>query len=272
MVAMEDVWFWATRLSDPARFNGQPINGPGLIAEVIVHSDAGDLGYGMHARVEAGQTTPAWTVHGVLPEDMMGESSTAREISGLMAAAEQQKRYLQGKRVRFVMDSYPAMRNLTRGGGPVEQLNELVRRWWHWCSKHDVRPTFEWVPRERNTLADELSKVAAATHTLRPGVEAQVRAWLTRCGLPGTTATTWGRTQLYTPRWDCISHRVQEMLRRREPACIIVPSWGGAAWTALLRRHSLHRLTLGLAWQTLLDHPADLGGVTMQAYVVVPQW
>ena len=270
VVAMEDVWFWATRLSDPARFNGQPIDGPGVTAEVVVHSDAGDLGYGMHARVEAGQQEPAWTAHGVLAEEMMGESSTAREISGLMAAAEQQKHRLRGRRVRFVMDSYPAMRNLTRGGGPVAQLNDLVRKWWHWCAYHKVTPTFEWVPREQNTMADELSKVVAATLMLRPGVEDDVRAWLTRCGLPGVHANSWARTQVYVPRWDCISHRVHELLRRRAPACIIVPSWGGAAWVNLLRRNSPHRLTLGQAEELLMQCPAGHAGTTMQAFLVEP--
>jgi hypothetical protein len=271
VVAMEDVWFWATRLSDPARHNGQPIDGPGVAAEVIVHSDAGDLGYGMHARVEPGQTKPAWTAHGILSESMLGESSTAREISGLMAAAAQQVQRLRGKRVRFVMDSYPAMRNLTRGGGPVAQLNELVRQWWRWCKQHGVRPTFEWVPRERNTLADELSKVVAATLELRPGVEARVRQWLQQCGLPGVRVATWERTQVYTPRWDCISYRVQELLRRREPACIIVPSWGGAAWTALLRSNSTHRTTLGQAGELLVTAPTGMTGVTLQAYVIAPR-
>jgi hypothetical protein len=271
VVAMEDVWFWATRLSDPARYNGQPIDGPGVTAEVIVHSDAGDLGYGMHARVEAGQSEPTWTAHGVLADSMLGESSTAREISGLMAAAAQQVQRLRGKRVRFVMDSYPAMRNLTRGGGPVAQLNELVRQWWRWCKQHGVQPSFEWVPRERNTLADELSKVVAATLELRPGVEARVRQWLQKCGVPGVRVATWERTQVYTPRWDCICYRVQELLRRREPACIIVPSWGGAAWTALLRNNSTHRTTLGQAGELLVTAPTGLTGVTLQAYVIAPR-
>jgi hypothetical protein len=271
VVALEDVWFWSTRLSKPTRYNGQPIDGPGLVPVVVVHSDAGDLGYGMHARLEAGQLQPAWTTHGVLPEEMMGESSTAREIAGLMAAAEQQKDKLRGRRVRFVMDSYPAMRNLIRGGGPVEQLNELVRRWWHWCARHNVRPTFEWVPRERNTLADELSKVAAAALDLRAAAETQVREWLVRCGLPGVHAHVWQQVQLYAPRWDCISYRVQEMLRRREPACIVVPSWGGLPWVQMLRSNSPHRLTLGTAQEVLTAAPAGLGGVTMQAYVVAPR-
>jgi hypothetical protein len=195
-----------------------------VTAEVVVHSDAGDLGYGMHARVEAGQEQPSWTVHGALEEEMLGESSTAREISGLMAAAEAQKEKLRGRRVRFVMDSYPAMRNLLRGGGPVEQLNELVRKWWHWCRLNKVQPTFEWVPREQNNVADELSKVIAATIPLRTGVEERLRAWLTRCGAKGVSVQQWHQTQLYVPRWDCISHRVQELLRRREPACIVARS------------------------------------------------
>ena len=270
IVAMEDIWFWATRLSEPARFNGQPIDGPGATAEVIVHSDAGDLGYGMHAKVEAGQQEPLWTVHGTLAENMLGESSTAREISGLMQAADQRKELLCGRRVRFVMDSYPAMRNLTRGGGPVAQLNELVRQWWRWCAYYKVRPTFEWVPRERNTLADELSKVAAATLELRPGVEEHVRRWIVQCGLPGVHANTWARTQLYAPRWECISQRVQELLRRREPACILVPSWGGTTWANLLRHNSPHRTTVGLASDVLVHCPPGLDGITMQAFLVAP--
>ncbi len=134
-----------------------------------------------------------------------------------------------------------------------------------------MQPTFEWVPREQNTVADELSKVVAATIPLRAGAEGQLRAWLTSCGAKGVSAQQWQQTQIYVPRWDCIGHRVQELLRRREPACIVVPRWHGAAWGDLLRRNSSDRWTFGGAWEVLNDPTPNVHNVLMQAFLVLPR-
>lgn len=269
--AMEDLWFWATRLSQQRRYNGQPIKGPGTIEQVTVNSDAGDLGYGMHATAEEGGDQ--WEISGALEVDVLGESSTARELTGLIRAAAGTVDKLRGKSVCFRMDSYPAIRNLIRGGGPKMQLNLLVREWWLWCAEHKVRASYLWVERERNTLADELSKVVAQQHTLREGVEKRVREWLTGLGEPGMGKCEWARTAVYVPLLEHVGKRMEELRRRRKPACIIIPVWPSAPWWPLVKENTCLKkcLRLGTAAEVIVGQVGSQQDVwRMEARLVEP--
>jgi hypothetical protein len=98
-------------------------------------------------------------------------------------------------------------------GGPKEDLNALVKEWWIWRNPRRVTPLYKWIPREDNTLADELSKQAALTHALKPDAEQAVRTWLTRLGEPGIDRNHWLQTRVQCPLFDRIEIRVQEMRR-----------------------------------------------------------
>ena len=54
------------------------------------------------------------------------------------------------------MDSYPAIQNMIKGGGPIQELNDKVREWWIWCRVNKVHALYQWIPREENKEADEL--------------------------------------------------------------------------------------------------------------------
>ena len=116
----------------------------------------------------------------MLPQSVLGQSSTAREITAIVEAAQALTADLKGRRVRFMMDSYPAFRNLINGGGPVAELNQLVKIWWVWCKANRVTPLYQWVPREENQEADDLSKIAAASMTLTPETERRIRRMASR--------------------------------------------------------------------------------------------
>jgi hypothetical protein len=47
--------------------------------------------------------------------EVLRQSSTAREITGVMLAANQMIGELRGRRVRICMDSYPVIRNFING-------------------------------------------------------------------------------------------------------------------------------------------------------------
>jgi hypothetical protein len=98
------------------------------------------------------------------------EEPTNRRV---MLAANQMIGELRGRRVRICMDSYPAIRNFINGGGSKQDLNALVKEWWVWCRMNRITPLYKWIPREENTLADELSKIAAG----------QDRRAVTLCGV-----------------------------------------------------------------------------------------
>jgi hypothetical protein len=67
--------------------------------------------------------------HGPLRSEDISRSSTRRELSALMQVASTPSilEQIKGKRIRVIMDSVPALRNLIKGGGPVPELCAAVK-------------------------------------------------------------------------------------------------------------------------------------------------
>ena len=259
--ALSDLHFWAHRLG---RQNGLPIRDNGLEVQVTMRTDAGELGYGAHIE----NTTHE--VEDALPLHLLGSSSTAREICGVLLATQEMVEQLKGRRVRIRMDSYPAIRNFINGGGGVPELNAMVKQWWIWCKRHRVTPLYEWIPREENTRADELSKVRAGSYELQPGVEARVRAWLTdACGVKGSGRSEWDQTTIHAPHFHHVKLRIDAMRQARVPACIIVPAWEGAMWAPQLREYTTHMLALGAAPDVIVK-PETPQRWQMRACLIAP--
>lgn len=260
--ALSDINFWALRLG---KQNGLPIRDEGDEVHVQVWTDASDVGWGAH---RGGEGTK---LHGVLPKEVLGSSSTAREIAGVIAATRLMQEELRGRRVRIIMDSYPAIRNFINGGGPKAELNALVKEWWLWCKAFGVTPLYRWIERSSNVQADELSKIAAMTYELEEDSDVKIRRWLVELGLPGLDSNQWKRTRVLAPHFDKIPARLHEMRRGKAPACIVVPRWAGAVWRAELLAHSSHRVKLGSVRAVLLDkavamHPSW----EMEAHLITP--
>ena len=118
--------------------------------QVTVFVDASETGYGGYCG--------SHTVAGVLPTDVIGTSSTLRELCGVRLLTEELAERLQNKRVKYVLDSQPAIANLIKGGGDKSSLNDAIKEWWRICQRLSITPSYEWVPRENNKDADKLSK------------------------------------------------------------------------------------------------------------------
>ena len=63
-----------------------------------------------------------------------------------------------GKLVVFQVDAHNLLGVVNRGS-PRLNLNELARKLFWFCLEQRIVIQVEWVPREENTLADELSKL-----------------------------------------------------------------------------------------------------------------
>jgi hypothetical protein len=264
--AMRDVWFWAMRLGR-SQFNGLPIHEFGEAVHMTMNTDASDVGWGAYSGDDGG-----WKIGGELPQEVLTHSSTAREIKGLQLAAAQRVDSMRGRNVRICMDSYPAIRNLINGGGPVEFLNEMVREWWEWTRGHKIRPTYQWIPREENTEADKLSKIAAETLTVKEDAMERVRDWLEREGHPSWHCVEWLRTRVQAPVFHHVAVRVGEMLGARRPVCIIVPTFYGQTWWARLKKASAACLPLGRVEDVIQGRPEyTRHNWTMEAHVFIPE-
>ena len=61
----------------------------------------------------------------VLPPDLVGKSSTYRELYALHQLVLKNLSAFRGKRVRFLMDSAAAVRNMYNQGGKIPELIAL---------------------------------------------------------------------------------------------------------------------------------------------------
>jgi len=143
----EELTFWDEQLQ---RHNGAPISHP--LHELIMRVGASESGW-----EPTWGKTRGWFIADRRHRDVVN-----------------QKGNNQGTQVKFEMDSFTAVRNLWKGGGPKADLNAEVRRWWMWCQENMVQATFAWIRREENTLADQLSKSLDRRWAVRGEIKARL--------------------------------------------------------------------------------------------------
>jgi len=286
--AMEELEFWQTRL---LTHNGLRVNCRENQVQVVLWSDASDLGWGgeaagvvAHTKVPAAEmklpeTLVSGMAHGQLPCDEIRRSSTRRELVGLLKVASTPSilDQIRGQRIRVIMDSVPALRNLIKGGGPVPELCQAVRDWARFCELHGIEAEYEWVERARNWRADEASKLHVQQHTLKsPMIEADIRA-----RLDAIPATQWrsratnhwlGRVPLFLPMFHQVDARVEMIRSQLEEAIIVVPRWpaGGThdCWRRVVE-HSVATISLGKASAIYKDRPRTGHDDQMEAFWIM---
>jgi hypothetical protein len=212
---------WEATLQRPEK-TWRPIRS--AAAEVEMHVDVSTAGWGAHLGTEerSGWIPPRW----------VGRSSTAREMAALQCAAEAFLPQLTDRRVRVVMDSFAAVRNLTKEGGPVRDLCALVKRWTTWCEANKVRPVYEWVKREENKQADMLSRVHGT-------------AWRVRDTVLAEAQRRWGEgPTLCAPDWAVLADAVKRCERDRRAVYILTPDWPGQGWWMTLTGHERAHFTI----------------------------
>ena len=115
-------------------------------------SDASDVGWGgevagVRENVVIQPAGPVGDMtYGVLPRDEIRKSSTRRELVALLMLAKTPAilEQIRGRRVKIILDSIPALRNLIKGGGPVKELCDAVRLWTEFCERNRIEPVYEW--------------------------------------------------------------------------------------------------------------------------------
>ena len=198
-------------------------------------------------------------VYGKLPRHEISQSSTRRELVALLRVTADPKilPLIQGKRIRVIMDSNPALRNLIKGGGPVPALCAAVKEWAAFCEKHQIEAVYEWVQRSGNWRADKASKLMQEQHTFRrKEQEAQLRAIMD--AIPATqwrkrnNHFTYGKVAVFLPYFHQVDSRVEMIRSQLEEAIILLPRWPAGAttdWHRRVRQHSIASLELGPASQ-----------------------
>ncbi len=115
--------------------------------------DARDFGWGGHTMQGVIECA-----HECFPEEECGTSSTHRELLGVLMSLRAMLHECAGKFVVFQVDAR-YMLGIVKRGSPRLNINELARALFWLCVKRDITIKVEWVLREENALADELSKL-----------------------------------------------------------------------------------------------------------------
>jgi hypothetical protein len=86
------------------------------------------------------------------------ESSTYRELLGFSRCLQAMVHRCEGRFVVLQVDAANLLGIVNRGS-PKLIINEMAREIFGLCMRHRITVTVEWVPREENAFADDISKM-----------------------------------------------------------------------------------------------------------------
>ena len=149
----EDAWreivFWKSNFET---CHGQPIWWVNPRPDILTYSDASDTGWGGYSVELGGNIAKGeWSAEEGL------KSSTWRELRATRLVLESFLPNIQGQDVRHRTDNQNVVSILQVGSRHSELHDEAVAIY-HLCHQFGVRLQAEWIPRELNNEADQLSR------------------------------------------------------------------------------------------------------------------
>ena len=178
--------------------------------EVDVFVDSSEIGYGA--------TILGLKFSGLFPSELIGTSSTRRELEGLLALARRPDTQLiiTNKVIRWNMDSSCAIVNLTKGGGPVDELCQTIKDIWIVLDNLKSQAVFRWLSREEIEMktADKASKTL--TFWLKPEAIDHISQKESR--------------NVYCVPYNQIARELEMILARRDRCALVVPKWEAKSW------------------------------------------
>lgn len=252
--ALREVQFWKESFEE---CHGQPIWKANPKIDVLSYSDASDSGWGGYCvNVAGSEVAGSWS------EAESKESSTWRELRGtrlvLMSLGEQ----LTGKTVRHRTDN-TNVEHILKVGSPKPNLHLEAVAIYTLCRQHQIHLEPEWIPREFNQEADELSRLASKDdYMLNPNIFAALdllwgphtidrfstfrtrqiprfcSRWLNPCteGVDAFTLSWSGENNWIFPPPYLIPRVLQHLKHGREFGTLIIPLWTSASWWPLVTR------------------------------------
>ena len=150
--AVGEVLFWHANFHN----SGSPIWSPSPKPEVFTYLDASDSGWGgFTAQIGGHVAVGSWS------EDEIGTNSTFRELRATRWVLESLAPQLRGSEVLHRTDNQNTEIILSVGSRKANLHSEAVSIY-QLCRTYDIRLTVEWISRDHNKLADELSRVEDA--------------------------------------------------------------------------------------------------------------
>lgn len=135
----------------------------------------------------------------------------------------------------------------------MERLSNLTKEIWAVAEKAGVILRAQWVPREENTYADELSKRWEQWFKLSPQTEQKVRGLIASLNPKPKVDPT-----IVNVPFNQIANAVQSVRAERGTACIIHPSWPAQSWWPVIRSAAINRWNIGSVEDALTPHNSAL--------------
>ncbi|CAI7826786.1 unnamed protein product [Closterium sp. NIES-53] len=150
--AIHELHFWAEQFD---RFNGAPFHHPHHY-DAIIHVDASAHSWG--ATLSTFHGTPSNASAG-MPDNMWPTSSTRRKLEGVLWVLRTFMDRLRHGHTLVRVDNQGVIFILRKGGLRNNELTLTCKEIITLCTDNVVRLAIEWIPRDQNTCADELSKL-----------------------------------------------------------------------------------------------------------------
>ena len=193
------------------------------------------------------------------------KSSTWRELKAVHFALTSFKNSVQGKSVKWHSDNQGAVR-IVDIGSPNTELHSIALDIFDFCRKFNVRFVSQWVPRELNTCADDISNIidfddwyttqgffAHLDHIWGPhtvdrfanALDAHLPQFNSRFRVPGTEAvdafsvSRAAENNWLVPPVHCFIRVIQHLLVCSAFGTLVVPYWPSNAFWPFLFASSL---------------------------------
>lgn len=257
----EELKFWkgTDRLSYTGRIHKQPDHG----AAVHLACDASGIGWG--GLCTDGPPGSAIAKGFFLPWHRL-ESSTHREMRGLLHTLESLQHLIKGQRVQVQVDNQGLLA-VTSKGSSKPGLADLAKAIFWLCLRLGVALQVVWVPRDRNQAADEISKSGDkddwqlnprffAPLQTRWGVfdvdrfathlNHLVPVFFSRYFCPGCAgvdsfSVSWtGLNNWCNPPFALIGRVIRKLRADQAVASVVVPLWPGRPWWPLVAPDGIH--------------------------------
>ncbi|CAI7793365.1 unnamed protein product, partial [Closterium sp. NIES-54] len=150
--AIHELHLWVEQFD---RFNGAPFHHPHHY-DAIIQVDASAHSWG--ATLSTFHGTPSNASAG-MPDNLWPTSSTRRELEGVLWALRTFMDRLRHGHTLVRVDNQGVMFILRKGGSRNNELTLTCKEIITLCTDNAVRLAIEWIPRDQNTCADELSKL-----------------------------------------------------------------------------------------------------------------
>ena len=272
--AENELEFWSKELVE---LNGCPHSLERKYAKIIF-SDASDSGFGS---ICLGEQPSVEKAVGFWAPEESAKSSTWREIKAVLETVKGMSSVLKGRIVKWFTDNQSVV-HIISVGSKKPDIQKVALELFHLCRMNNIVLEAQWVPRDKNQVADELSRtvdvddwsVSEATFTwlearwgphsidrFAADYNAKLERFNARFWVPGVEAVDafvqpwFGENNWLVPP-PCVVDRVLRKLEMEAAAgTLVVPLWRSALFWPILCPDGIHFNSGIVDWVDVVQFP-----------------